>query len=421
MTKPATAALLFTGTELLRGKQNTYTPLLAAKLLPLGLPPAAAVTLPDDRKAIAAALKNALKEHALTVVVGGLGPTFDDLSREAASDALKLPLHQHPEALRAIEERFRKLGRVMTENNKRQAYLLKGATLLENPNGTAPGQFFVRGTGAKKRALALLPGPQKEWEPMFAAVVEPLIKKHFPPCGAQYSVRMALAGIGESAAEEKIRPVLDRHPATEFTILSAPGEVRLFASGTERDPETARHLGAKISAEFRAAIGEAVYSDSGEPLPAVIGTLLRRRGWMLATAESCTGGMVSDRITAVPGSSDYFAGGVVAYANELKVKVLGVKPVTLMKHGAVSSECALEMALGARKRLEADCAVSITGIAGPGGGSAEKPVGLVYIAVSVKGRLPVCKRFNFSGSRDSIKAYSSASAFTLLYQELKSI
>lgn len=421
MTKLRTAALLFTGTELLRGKQNTYTPLLAAKLLPLGIAPCVAVTLPDDEKAITAALKNALREADLAIVVGGLGPTFDDLSREAAAAALKLPLVLRPDALCAIEERFRRLGRNMTGNNKKQAYLLKGALLLDNPNGTAPGQLLAVKNGAKKRLLVLLPGPQREWEPMFSAAVEPEIKKHFPAQGALYSVRLGVGGVGESAAEEKILPVLARHPGTEFTILSSPGEVKLFASGLERDAASAAKLRAEITAEFKAALGDAVYSDTGEQLPALIGTLLRRRGWMLATAESCTGGMVSDRITAVPGSSDYFAGGVVAYANELKVKVLGVKAVTLMKHGAVSSECAIEMALGARKRLESDCAVSITGIAGPGGGSPEKPVGLVYIAVSVKGRLPVCKRFLFSGSRDSIKAYSAASAFNLLKTELQSI
>ena len=418
--QPRRAALLFTGTELLRGKQNTYPPLLAAKLAPLGFAPSISVTLPDCADSIAAALKNALKDAELVVLVGGLGPTFDDLSREGAGKALKLPLVFVPQALREIEARFRKFARVMPESNKRQAYALKGAQLLKNPNGTAPGQLLVVKIGGRKRMLALLPGPLREWEPLFDRLVLPQIKKHFPAGGAHYSVQLALGGIGESMADEKIRPVLAQYPDTEFTILSSPGDVKVFASGMASEKRAATKLAAEIGGKLKAALGTAVYSETGEILPQHIGKLLKRRGWTLAAAESCTGGQVSDRITAVAGSSEYFKGAAVVYSNELKMKLLGVKKTTLIRHGAVSQECAVEMADGARKRLGADCAVAITGIAGPGGGSKEKPVGLVYISVSVKGRPAVFKRFNFVGSRDLIKSYSSANALELLRVNLES-
>ena len=418
--QPRRAALLFTGTELLRGKQNTYPPLLAAKLAPLGFAPSIAVTLPDCEASIAAALKNALKDAELVVLVGGLGPTFDDLSREGAARALKRPLVFVPRALREIEARCRRFARVMPESNKRQAYALKGAQLLKNPNGTAPGQLLEARVGGRKRMLVLLPGPLREWEPMFDGLALPRIKKHFPAGGAHYSAQLALGGIGESMADEKIRPVLAQYPDTEFTILSAPGDVKVYASGMAADAKAAAKLAAQISAKLKAALGASVYSETGEPLAHHIGKLLKRRRWTLAAAESCTGGQVSDKITGVAGSSEYFKGAAVVYSNELKMKLLGVKKATLAKHGAVSQECAEEMAEGARKRLGADCAVAITGIAGPGGGSKEKPVGLVYIAVSVKGRPAVCKRFCFVGARESIKSYSCANALQLLRINLES-
>jgi len=405
------AVLIFVGTELLRGRLNTYVPALAGKLAALGVTVCGERQVPDSEAAIARAVRDGLDMAPVVIVTGGLGPTFDDLSREGAARALGRGLVFSPALLKTVKARFARFRRPMPEENRRQAMLIKGAKSLPNPSGTAPGQMVSFSWKGAKRLLVLLPGPLPEWEPMFDKYAAPAVRRLAGRSGGSLSFRVCMAGIGESAADEKLAGVMASHPGTEFTILSSPGNVTFSAMCPDKKSLAA------IRGEVYSAVGEYVYGEGEDTLEASVGRVLAARKLTLACAESCTGGLLSHRITEVAGSSAYFKGTVVSYANEAKINMLGVKRETLRDFGAVSSRCAVEMASGVRRALGADVGVSVTGIAGPGGATPGKPVGLVYIAVSGPGG-DVVREFHFGGTRTYNKMYSAANALHLLLRSI---
>ena len=407
----AKAFLVFTGTELVRGKLNSYTPLLCAELAKLGIEVTGETTLPDDETAVCAAIKTAFTTADMVLVTGGLGPTFDDVSREAAAKALGRKLVLDPKLLAALRSRFKKLNRPMPPTNERQAMRLEGAKSLPNPAGTAPGQMLEFIAGGKRKLLALQPGPLVEWQPIFTKHIQPALKKFFA-LRQTAGIDIRIGDTAESAAGEMLAPVRAKFPQAEFTILASPGTVRFIA--LPRGSKNPAGDAAAMRRMCRNILGDRIFAESDMPLEAAVGAVLKNKGWTLATAESCTGGLVAHMITEVAGSSAYFLGGVVAYSNPAKIKFLGVKKTTLEKYGAVSAQTALEMARGARSAFGADCGLATTGIAGPGGGSAQKPVGLVYIAAAfADGSEQVIER-RFSSTRGQNKTYAAATALNHL-------
>jgi nicotinamide-nucleotide amidase len=369
-------------------------------------------SVPDDAGAIAAALRRGAARADAVLVSGGLGPTFDDLTREAASAAFGRSLIYRPALWRVIQRRYARYHKVVPEENKRQALALKGAEVLPNPNGSAPGQLLrVRGG----RSVALLPGPATEFYPMFERLVLPrLVRAHargLKP--AAFSIR--LSGVPESAADERLAPVRARWPRARFTILASQGEVSFHASQPERTAAAARRVRAGLARDIRAAVGEFAHAEGDETLEAALGRRLRARKMTLAVAESCTGGLIGSRLTAVAGSSDYFLGGTIAYANAVKVRALGVPRALLARRGAVSEECAAAMARGVRRATGASVGVAVTGIAGPGGGTKEKPVGLVFVAVSGPGARAAVRRLRIHGPREAVRSRAATAALRLAF------
>jgi nicotinamide-nucleotide amidase len=404
------AALVCVGSELLAGQVNTHQAWLSVRLLRAGFEMIGEASVPDDVELIAAEMRLALEEADVVVVCGGLGPTFDDLTREAAAKTLGRGLSFDEKLWSVILKRFARYHVRVPDENKRQAMVIQDAEVLDNPNGSAPGQR-LRSRG---RTMILLPGPATEMYPMFEAVLPRLVKDHargvFP---AAYTAR--LSGVPESIADERLDAVRARWTKARFTILASGGEVAFHASSPERSAAAARSARARLKRDILAAVGEFAYGEGDDTLESALGRRLKRKRLTLAAAESCSGGLLSFRVTSVPGSSAYFLGGVVSYSNGVKSKSLGVRGGILKKHGAVSEECAAALARGARRKLGADIGVSITGIAGPDGGTKEKPVGLVYVAVSGPGRSEAVKKLEINGPRESVRSRAATSALRLVF------
>lgn len=410
MARAGKVAGVFIGTELLTGKVNTHAAFLGTSLLDAGLRLIRETTVSDDVADISSAIIDGLRSADAVIVAGGLGPTFDDVTREAAARALGRKLIYRPELFSEIKARLRRHGHKTPEENKRQAFVIDGAAVLKNDLGSAPGQIIaVRG-----KTLVLLPGPFFELEPMFKKVLPVLRRRH--AAGRPARASFHLCGLMEAEADELLEPVLKKGgDGVDFTILAGAGQVDFHArSSIGRDPLR------KVSALIDRAVGKYVFGTNGTTLEKAVGELLKRKGCWLATAESCTGGLLSARLTNTPGSSAYFKGGVISYADEIKERELDVLPETLARHGAVSEAVAREMAEGARKRLKADFALSITGIAGPQGGTAKKPVGTTYIGLAVPGCAPQAAYKRFSGNREQIRARAVTAALTLLWKALRS-
>jgi len=391
------AEILCVGTELLRGKPNTHVPYLSKRLSDAGFDVARSQTVADSEAEIRDAVAAASARSAVVVACGGLGPTFDDLTREGTAAALGRRLSYRPALYRAILRKYRRLGVRISSNNKRQAWVLEGARVLLNREGSAPGQLLVLPGG---RTLVLLPGPFSEMSPMFEEQVLPRLRR-----GPQVRRRVwRFCGIAESAADRRLGPLVRRPgPGVEFTILASPGAVELHCAA-----RTDAMLD-RIERRVRRTLGPFLYGRGGDTLESKLGKALRRRGWTLAVAESCTGGLFSERITSVPGSSDYFLGGALAYADSTKRAFSDVSAGTLARHGAVSPACAREMARGVRARLGSDLGVSITGIAGPSGGSRAKPVGLVFLGLSTR-QGTFSRRFLFRGDRAQVRSRAASAA-----------
>ena len=371
------AEVIAVGSELLTpSKLDTNSLYIARELGQLGIPLVRKSVVGDDRELLCEEIRRAQACSDLVFLSGGLGPTLDDLTRDAASDATGRPLLMDESIVREIEARFRSFGRPMAEVNKRQAYLLKGAVKLDNPRGTAPGQWLQDGA----RVLVLLPGPPRELKPMFAEQCLPRLRA-MTPSRPLHSWHGRVTGIGESDMEQRIGPLYSPCSTIATTILSSPGDVQIHLQG--------QHGGAveRLAGQISAELGDAVYSTDGRSLPEIVADLLRRTGLHLAVAESCTGGLLSGRLTDIPGSSEFFAGGIVSYSNGAKAAWLGVARDTLERFRAVSGQTAREMAERARARAvealgEPAVGLSTTGYAGPSGGSSGDRPGTVYIGLA---------------------------------------
>lgn len=398
------------GTELLLGQiLNTNARYLAEALAGLGIDVYYQTVVGDNRGRLAGVLGQALGRSDLVVTCGGLGPTADDLTREAVADALGVPLVEDEAARRVVEAYFRRRGLALPEGNRRQWLLPAGARALENARGSAPG-FVVEAAG---KVVVSLPGPPAELQPMFEEQVLPFLEA-LPGRGGTVILSrvLHLCGIGEAAAEERVSDLMaGRNPT--LAPYAHPGQVDLRLTAKAGSREAARALLAPLEEEVRRRLGEHVFGADGETLEGVVGELLRARGLTLALAESCTGGMVGERITRVSGSSDYFLFGAVTYANEAKERVLGVPAGTLRRWGAVSRQTAVAMAEGARRAIGADVAVSVTGIAGPTGGTPEKPVGTVYFGLSAR-EGSWWRRGAYTGDRQTIRRWSTQEALAFL-------
>ncbi len=408
------AEILCVGTELLAGKINTHAAYLSARLRSEGFELRREATLPDNLEEVSAALSEALSRSDAVLVCGGLGPTFDDLTREAAAAALGRALRYRPSLYARILRQYRRFRRRIPSSNRRQAWVIDGARILPNPRGSAPGQFLNLRSPSGPKSLALLPGPGSEMKPMFERQALPLLLRRHHPGGvrARASTVLRLYGIAESAADMLLAPLTRRPPAwAEYTILASLGLVDLHISVRGRGGRQARlRLGLLRSRALR-LVGRFCFGRDSDTLESVLGERLQSLGWRLAAAESCTGGLLGERLTSVPGASRYFLGSVVAYDNAVKTGVLGVPEPLLRRHGAVSAECAEAMALGVKRLTGAEASVAVTGIAGPGGGTRAKPVGVVYLALSLPGlRRPRVRRFLFPGTREVVRERAAAEA-----------
>jgi nicotinamide-nucleotide amidase len=402
------ADILAVGSELLTpGRIETNAVYLTRRLLEVGIPVTVRTTVEDDREVLASALAAALRRSEIVIVTGGLGPTEDDLTREAAAQALGRPLVRDPGIVEALVARFARAGRVMAPVNEKQADVIEGAVVLPNGHGTAPGlQVDVDGG----RTLFLLPGPPSEMEPLFEAHVLPWLRTR---AGRRVlrTLVLKIAGMSESDVEQQVAPIYKTFENPRTTILSHPGLVELYlvAQGEEGEARTALDT---LAAPIRERLGDRIFSEDGRDLHEVVAGALLDRRLTIALAESCTGGLVAARLSAVPGASAFLDRAFVTYSNRSKTDELGVPAEMIERHGAVSEEVARAMAAGAQRAAGTDLGAAITGIAGPDGGTPEKPVGLVYLAIAGPGE--TVRRFQFSGDRDRVRYQASQAMLDLI-------
>jgi len=372
------AEIIAVGSELLTPDRiDTNSLFLTAALNRLGIEVIRKSVVGDDPSQLRDAFGGALERSDVIISSGGLGPTEDDLTRETVAELLGRRLRRDEEILAGIRERFRRYNRPMPETNARQAMVPEGAEMLPNPRGTAPGLWLE----ARGRIVILLPGPPGELEPMFEREVVPRLEKRSPGLRL-YTRELRVAGLPESDVEERVSGIYRQYPDVRITILAVSTEIQLHPRLWSDNAREANRVLDEMSERFALALGENLFSTRGQTLEEVVAEGLHRQQATLAAAESCTGGMLAARLTNVAGSSAYFRGGIVCYSNEMKISVVGVPAETIEAYGAVSSEVALAMADGVRHGTDSTIGVGITGIAGPSGGTAEKPVGLVHIAIA---------------------------------------
>jgi len=405
-----TAEIIAVGSEMLGpSRLDTNSLYLSGALASLGIELRIKSVVGDERDDLAALFRQALGRVDVVILTGGLGPTDDDLTRDVVSDVLGRPMTIDERIVEQIRARFGRRGLVMPDVNRRQAQVPDGAIVLDNPNGTAPGLFIDH----HGKVVVLLPGPPREMQPMFDRVCDGPLRDR---AGAErvHRTSIFITGLGESHVEQLAQPIYarwrDGSPPVSTTILAAMGQVELHLSVRAADETRAADILDRMRAELVGVLGDHVYSTDGRVMEEVVGDLLKARGLTIAAAESCTGGLLMSRLTDVPGSSAYVRAGVIAYDNADKRALLGVPEDLLARHGAVSEPVAIAMAEGIRGRTGADVAVGITGIAGPGGGTPEKPVGMVVIAVLAPGRDAYVRTFNFLGARTQVKYQSTQAA-----------
>ena len=411
------AEIIAIGSELLTAfKQDTNSLYLTGKLNDLGINVDFKTVVGDRRSDLVNAIRIALARAEIILLMGGLGPTEDDLTREAVAEALGLAIKRDPEIIAWLHARFASRRIKMAENNLKQADVIAGAEVLKNPRGSAPGQFLKADFQGNQRVLMLLPGPPREIHPMFEEQCVERLRRIIPSRSiATRMLRIAL--IPESEADRRAAPIYTKYSDIETTILAHRGEIQLHLRAQASSLEDAQKKVDVLASQLEDEFDDSVFSANGESLEQIVGYYLQLRGANLSVAESCTGGMVSQRITAVPGSSRYFVGGAVVYDNALKTALADVPPLMIQEHGAVSREVAAALAEGIRKRCKTTIGVGVTGIAGPGGGTEEKPVGLVYHAVSDGKSTDVVER-RFPGDRDLIRQWASTQALDLVRRRL---
>jgi nicotinamide-nucleotide amidase len=398
------AEIVSIGTELLMGQVvNTDAQYLAQRLAEAGVTLYHQTTVGDNPDRLREALQTALSRADVVITTGGLGPTADDITKEAAAEALGLPMRRHPEAEAMVRGWFAHAGRAMTENNLRQADFAEGAMLLKNPNGTAPG-CIVEKAG---KAVIHLPGPPRELKPMVDSGVMPYLAARAG--GALVSRYLRIFGMGESMVESLTHDLMQAGVNPTIAPYCSTGEVQLRLTARCADAKEAAALLDPIEAEIRRRLGDVIYAVTDDPHytmeRAAIEALLAK-GRTVATAESCTGGLIAARLVNVPGASGALLEGHVTYANAAKTRVLGVPEAILAEHGAVSEATARAMAEGLRERSGADICLSVTGVAGPGGGTAEKPVGLVYLGLATAAGVAT-RRLQLTGDRERIRTLAA--------------
>ena len=383
------AEIIACGSEMLTpDRLDTNSLYLTAELNAIGVEVVAKSVIGDDRERLASAIQRALASSPILIISGGLGPTEDDVTREAVALALDRKLEFVPEIAAALERRFARAHRAMAEINNRQAFVVQGAAVLENPRGTAPGQW-IEESGA---VVMLLPGPPHELQAMFERTCLPRLKRIVPPTAIR-SLCLRVAGMSESDLDQLIAPVYKKYTNPATTILAANGEIQVHLRARCATVAEAEALLVEVGAPIDLLLGDRVYSRNGDSIEAVAGALLRQHRATVSVAESCTGGMLGERITSVPGSSDYFLGGFLTYSNAMKTELLGVAPEILERFGAVSPEAAEAMARGARRRTGSTWAISVTGLAGPDASAGEKaPLGTVYVGVADAAGVEVAHR-----------------------------
>lgn len=414
------AIIISIGDELVLGQiADTNAAWLSARLVEQGIVPEYHQAVPDNLTAIAETIKLAARKADFVIVTGGLGPTPDDLTRQAIAAAAGVKLVLHSPSLKKLEIFFKERGRVMSENNRVQAMFPKGATVLENPIGTAPGFSIVIGKEGKTK-VAVMPGVPKEMKLMFARHIVPILK-----AGSKNKVftqKLNVFGLGESLVAEKLGKLMrrDRNPLVGTTVSGGIVSVRIrgeFIGGKTGAREPALPEMRKTADKIKRLLGDVVFSEGDVSLAEVVGKTLRSAHKTVVTAESCTAGLLAAMLTATPGSSAYFLGGWVVYSNKMKTESLAVPADLIIKEGAVSELVARKMAEGALERSGADYALAVTGVAGPDGGSPQKPVGTVWIALSQKkggGVKTYAERFLFSGDRASVRERAAKSALNIL-------
>jgi nicotinamide-nucleotide amidase len=372
------AEIIAVGSELLTPtKTDTNSLWLTEKLNDIGIEVKLKTIVGDDRARLEEAMRDAIRRSDIVIATGGLGPTEDDITREASAKAVGRELVFHQELVDDLKERFNRWGREMPEINKRQAFVIEGATILPNPNGSAVGMAIEIG----KKKFVVLPGPPRENQPMFENFILPKLRDAAGDIFVKRKI-LRVSGLGESAVDEAIAPIYKAYENPQTTILFNRSEIEIHLTAQCNTETEAGGLLEEVAKKIHDKLGAAVFAANGETMEEVVGNLLKENKKNLAIAESCTGGLIGERLTGVSGSSAYFMEGVIAYANEAKIRTLDVAPELIEQHGAVSAEVAEAMAKGIRKRANTDFGISVTGIAGPDGSSKEKPVGLVFIGYS---------------------------------------
>jgi nicotinamide-nucleotide amidase len=407
------AEIIAIGSEMLTPfRADTNSLWLTEQLNAMGIDVKLKTIVGDDEARLESAVRDALRRSQIIIATGGLGPTEDDITRKIFARVLNRQLILNEAILEKIRTRFARRGMVMPEINARQALVMDGADVLINNNGTAPGMLIEEG----KCTIVLLPGPPREMRPMFDTWVAPILKQR---SGELLIIRRKLSifGLSESRTDELAAPIYTKYTNPSTTILFKDGQIELHLTVQASNAGEAERLLDELERPLDAVLGDFIYSHCDETLEQVAGALLKRNGFTLATAESCTGGLLAGRITDIPGSSEYFLEGAVTYSNESKMKLLGVPKKMIEDHGAVSEEVAQAMAAGIRNLAGSTFGIGITGIAGPGGGTDEKPVGLVYIAIADDANTSV-KKFLFPGDRPFIRTLSVNAALDLLRRRI---
>jgi nicotinamide-nucleotide amidase len=403
--------VLNTGTELLLGEVlNTHAAWFGKQLFPLGLRISRQTTVPDG-EAIREALSECFGRADIVLVTGGLGPTTDDITREAAAELLGLELVADDAVRRKIEAMVAARGHTMRERMLRQTMVPAGAVVLPNENGSAPGLYLPMKASPHSPHLFLLPGPPRELQPMFEESVLPVLRQLCGNLPARECRVYRIVGLGESTVEESVGLGLENRGDLEVGYCARPNEVDLRLIG-------AREILDEVEPEIYRAVGSHLFSQKGENLEEWVVAKLRELHLKIATAESCSGGLLAHRLTNVPGASEVFTHGFVTYANEAKTSELGVPSPLIEENGAVSEPVAVAMADGALEKSGADYALSLTGIAGPGGGSETKPAGLVFIALARRGKPAICKEFHFPRDRETFKQLATQTALDMLRHAL---
>ena len=403
------AEIIAVGSELLTpDRVDTNSLFLTAELNKLGIEVTRKGVVGDRREDIRDAFALSMARADVVIASGGLGPTEDDLTREVAAELLGRKLESNPDVLLAIQERFRRIGRQMAEVNARQAMVPEGATALENLKGTAPGLWME----ADGRLLILLPGPPNELQAMFARQVAERLAKRSGNV-RQVTRELRVVGMPESDLDQRISPIYTKYHDVQTTILAAPGEIQIHLRAWTADAQGIAVVLDEMVERISIALAENVYTTMGESLEEVVANALTLNAATISTAESCTGGLLAERLTRTPGSSNYFLGGVVSYSNELKSAWVDVPAEIIESRGAVSPEVAVALADGIRRRTGSTLGVGITGVAGPAGGTPEKPVGLVHIALA-NGSTPRERGLHFPGDRDRVRWQASQTALDMV-------